>query len=143
MFFFAEKKMMKHYVLAGMFLFCATAQGENLLKNPDFKELSPARLPLHWEVRGKADAITRSENGLKIAASNDTLLIQWELPLRHGRNYKVNFTVRGKGAYRIYGEYEFLRDGRKNLRGVNSAWQEATATWEEHSFFFTLPETGE
>jgi|GEM_PF-1976435 len=123
---------------------CFLLNAENLILNADFKDLSEAGLPRSWQVQGQADSIQSADGILKITASGNCLLVQRGLPLVPGREYDLNFAVKSPDgcSYRIYGEYGFLRDGKKNLSSINSVWRKADSSWKNHSVPFSIPVFG-
>lgn len=133
--------MRKFFAFLSVFAAVALCAAENFIKNADFKELGLSGLPKIWMVRGNADGVRPFDGGVTIGKEDqDIWLIQY-LPKDMPRDtmYEYSFTVTGKGKFRPYVEWSYIKDGKKTLMSSGARLRELSDKPQNMKIRFKLP----
>lgn len=121
---------------------------ENILKNPDFKQLSRVGLPLYWKLRPREKSLFKFDNGIitlqKSEKKRNVFAIQYDIPFKANKSYLISYEVNSneKASYKVYIEWVELRaNNKKKFLTRNCFLQKANNNWQKKKFEITIPES--
>ena len=113
----------------------------NLLKNSDFSDLTGAKLPRYWTFQGKTLPEVTGKGCLTLGGNESGMMaIQYQLPVKPGTEYTMEWFAAGKAPYKSYIEYTTQENGRKKIKGVHYNLIKPVEQGSTVSFQFTVPD---
>ncbi len=138
----------------GILCFALLPLSASVLKNGDFFQRNDNNEPTGWQIRypsadqKQKDAVSAAEGVLTLGGTGvrgELLLIQPNIALKSGVQYRVSFESRGiggEGNLRVYVQYQKLIDGKGVAVAVNDAWRKTQPEWSKQEFIVDFPENG-
>ena len=106
--------MKKSILLVGILIVCNwCSAAENLIRNADFSELSPAGLPVHWGFGGNSGTRQKSENGI-VVISPKLSSVQRNIKIESGKSYLLSYEAKGTpdASFQLYSSWQEGEKGR-------------------------------
>ncbi len=124
---------MKYLYMICCAIVCLGVSAQNLVRNADFSQLSPAGLPKDWEFRQVGGTVDGAELKLK----GKGVLVQSAIPLEAGKKYLLSWEVRSEAGskYRVYCEWR--TNATKQFRSSGAPERQAEKEWKKMQTGFT------
>ena len=133
----------KSFILLAFCCALGAFGAENMLKNGDFSTLNEKLQPAGWTCRGKVENFQFAEGKAELKGKNTSLIAS--LTPAVGKEAVITCRVAGNGKYRIYAEWTWQQEGKKQCRSTGTAWREADSGGKDFMLSLQIPgqpETG-
>ena len=127
--------MKKRILLAGILAVCSwCSAAENLIKNPDYSEKSPAGLPMHWSFANTTGTRQKSENGI-IRITPKFAAVQHNIKIEANKSYLLSYEAKGSpdATFQLYSSWQ---EGEKNRGYTDAGKKKGTEEFVEYKFLF-------
>ena len=127
--------MKKTFLLAGMLAACGWCSGaENLIRNADFSEKSPAGLPMHWVFGGNSGSRLKSENGIAVI-SPELSSVQRGIKIEPNKSYLLSYEAKGSpdATFQLYSSWQ---EGEKKRGYTDAGKKKGTEEFTEYKYLF-------
>lgn len=148
---------LNHLLFVAASVAALSAGAAELIRNPKFEQPGSDGVPAGWKLRDtrvKPNLPPRDTNRPAVSAKegvltldpdsgrSEVMLIQFELPLKRGREYAIDFEVKGDGntAYRGIAYWQTADNaGKRTWKNTPGNWNPTSAEWRKVVIPFTLP----
>ena len=126
------KKSLLTIGLLAVCVWCSAA--ENLIKNPDYSELSPAGLPMHWSFASTTGTRQKSENGI-ILITPKFAAVQHNIKIQSNKSYLLSYEAKGSpdAVFQLYSSWQ---EGEKRRGYTDAGQKKGTEEFAEYKFLF-------
>ena len=131
------KKIWMTLASAAILLPVCGEEMQQMLRNADFSETGRNGLPAYWSCRGKKENFHFSAGQAQLTGKGTFLIAK--LKQAHGTKTVLEYSVCGKGKYRVYTEWYWQDKNRKRSGNSGAVWAEASEKMEYKKLEFTVP----
>ena len=127
--------MKKSFLTAGLLAVCTwCSAAENLIRNADFSELSPAGLPMHWSFGANSGTRQKSENGI-VVISPRLAAVQHGIRIQPNKSYLLSYEAKGSpdAVFQLYSSWQ---EGDKKRSYTDAGKKKGTAEFAECKYLF-------
>ena len=110
---------------------------QEMLPNADFSEIGKNGFPVSWQCRGQKEKFRFSGSEATLEGKGAFLIAK--LRNAAGTRAVLEYSVSGKGKYRVYVEWYWQDSGKKRSGSKGTAWAEATGDKERRKLEFAVP----